>query len=376
MIRLRGFSEQAASPPSSYEVTPLHTSGQLRRIMDRERMRCDRGHSTFCLVTFNFPSCLNVVDQNALASICHQRLRLTDDAGLLTSTRLGIILPETEDHGARIVAEHIIALLPPTMREVRYDVYSYPQTTRPLDRPSVKRQDGRDDDLRQNRAADHLLRADVPTTANGVHSMQSLFTCRLPTWKRAMDVACSSTALLVGLPVLLLVALLIKMTSRGPIFYRQQRDGQAGRRFWIYKFRTMVVNADDLKAQLRSINEQDGPAFKLKNDPRVTPIGRFLRRTCLDEVPQLLNVLKGDMSLVGPRPMCSKEAKECSQWQRRRLDVTPGLTCLWQIRGGTKTTFADWMRMDLRYISSRSFARDVLLIALTIPAIIRRDGVY
>ena len=138
----------------------------------------------------------------------------------------------------------------------------------------------------------------------------------------------------------------------------------------------MVVNADALKADLRKTSEQDGPAFKLKNDPRVTRVGRWLRRTCIDELPQLFNTLKGDMSLVGPRPMCSKEARHCSQWQRRRLDVTPGLTCIWQVHGGTKVSFVEWMRMDLRYIHIRSFWSDMQLIAQTVPSVIRRDGVY
>ena len=127
-----------------------------------------------------------------------------------------------------------------------------------------------------------------------------------------MDIACAGGALVAGMPLLIVVAALVKLTSRGPVFYRQQRDGQGGRKFWIYKFRTMVVNADELKAQLQAINEQDGPAFKLKNDPRVTAIGRILRRTCVDEIPQLFNVLKGEMSLVGPRPCVAKRQENAA----------------------------------------------------------------
>jgi lipopolysaccharide/colanic/teichoic acid biosynthesis glycosyltransferase len=138
----------------------------------------------------------------------------------------------------------------------------------------------------------------------------------------------------------------------------------------------MVVNADALKDSLRANSEQDGPAFKLKNDPRVTPVGRWFRRTCIDELPQLFNVLRGDMTIVGPRPMCSKEARQYEQWQRRRLDVVPGLTCIWQVYGGTKVTFAEWMRMDLRYVRSHSLWGDFRLMFLTVPSVIRRDGVY
>jgi len=206
--------------------------------------------------------------------------------------------------------------------------------------------------------------------------MDSLFVKRLPAWKRAIDIICSLAALVLLAPLFLVAGIVVKLTSHGPIFYSQQRDGHGGWRFNIYKFRTMTVDADAIKSQLLELSEQDGPAFKLKNDPRVTPVGRILRRTCIDELPQLFNVLKGDMTLVGPRPMCSKEATHCSQWQRRRLDVTPGLTCIWQIQTGPKPAFIDWMRMDLRYACSRSLWNDVKLIAMTIPAIIRRDGVY
>jgi len=206
--------------------------------------------------------------------------------------------------------------------------------------------------------------------------MNAFFMQPLPVWKRAIDVVSAFTALMLAAPVMLVCAVIIKLTSPGPILFVQLRDGHCGRKFWIYKLRTMVSNADAMKAELRCLSEQDGPAFKLKNDPRVTRFGRFLRRSCLDELPQLFNVLKGDMTLVGPRPMCSKESRQCSQWQARRLDVTPGLTCTWQLLGCSKVTFSDWMRMDLRYASSQSLLRDLRLIVMTIPSIIRRDGVY
>ncbi len=195
--------------------------------------------------------------------------------------------------------------------------------------------------------------------------------------KRGLDLVAASGAMIVGSPFFLASALAIKVLGgKGPVIFRQVRVGQDGKEITVYKFRTMVVNAEAMKAQLRAVSEQDGPAFKLKNDPRVTRIGRFLRRSCIDELPQLWNVVRGDMSIVGPRPMCSKEASQCAQWERRRLDVTPGLTCIWQVHGGTKVTFTEWMRMDLRYAGSRSLWEDLRLIAQTVPSIIRRDGVY
>jgi lipopolysaccharide/colanic/teichoic acid biosynthesis glycosyltransferase len=335
----------------------LHTEDQMRAILDRERMRSDRGSSRFALLTLTFSRSRGGPDLATLARIFDERLRSTDDAGLLDAGRVGILLPETPADGAWKVAEDLCDLMPPEMRRPQCDVYVYP-----TDRSEATVEQAREDKQVEERRA--------------ARPMQMLFVRRLPASKRAIDVLLAATALALASPLLLVVAVAVKLTSRGPVFFAQQRDGLGGRKFWIYKFRTMVVNADALKAQLRAASEQDGPAFKLKNDPRVTRIGRFLRRTCIDELPQLWNVVRGDMSIVGPRPMCSKEASQCAQWERRRLDVTPGLTCIWQVHGGTKVTFTEWMRMDLRYAGSRTLWEDLRLIAQTVPSIIRRDGVY
>ena len=144
----------------------------------------------------------------------------------------------------------------------------------------------------------------------------------------------------------------------------------------MWKFRTMVANAEAKKADLMALNEQDGPAFKIKRDPRTTAVGRFLRKTSLDELPQLWNVLRGDMSLVGPRPLPCREADGCEPWQRRRLDVVPGLTCIWQVRGRSSVSFADWVRMDVEYIENQSIGADLKLLLLTVPAIVLRKGAH
>jgi lipopolysaccharide/colanic/teichoic acid biosynthesis glycosyltransferase len=136
----------------------------------------------------------------------------------------------------------------------------------------------------------------------------------------------------------------------------------------------MVDDAEDLKHELRQHSEQDGPAFKMSSDPRVTPVGKFLRKTSIDELPQLFNVLKGHMTLVGPRPLPCPESNACSRWQRRRLDVTPGLTCIWQVKGRSKVTFTEWIRMDIRYIRRRSFWQDLKLILQTVPAVLFQRG--
>jgi lipopolysaccharide/colanic/teichoic acid biosynthesis glycosyltransferase len=144
----------------------------------------------------------------------------------------------------------------------------------------------------------------------------------------------------------------------------------------MWKFRTMVADAEARKAALMSLNEQDGPAFKIKRDPRITTVGRFLRSTSLDELPQLWNVLKGDMSLVGPRPLPCSESDRCERWQRRRLEVMPGLTGRWQVQGRSSVSFADWVRMDVRYIENQSLGEDLRLILLTVPALVLRKGAH
>jgi exopolysaccharide biosynthesis polyprenyl glycosylphosphotransferase len=192
--------------------------------------------------------------------------------------------------------------------------------------------------------------------------------------KRLFDIAVSAAALVVLSPLLVVVAVLVKVTSRGPVLFRQERVGLLGRRFHMLKFRSMVQNAEALKPSLLSANEQSGPVFKIKNDPRVTPIGRVLRKYSIDELPQLLNVLRGDMSIVGPRPPLPSEVARYEGWQRRRLSVRPGLTCVWQVSGRSEVSFQDWMLLDMRYIDHWSFARDVGLILRTVPVVLTGRG--
>ena len=158
------------------------------------------------------------------------------------------------------------------------------------------------------------------------------------------------------------------------MFFRQKRSGLGGREFVMVKFRSMATDAEVRKSELMALNEQDGPAFKIKNDPRTTVLGRLFRRTSIDELPQLWNVLRGDMSLVGPRPLPCNETAACQGWLRRRLDVTPGLTCIWQVRGRSKVSFSEWVRMDVQYIRSRSLGGDMKLLLQTVPAVVSRRG--
>jgi exopolysaccharide biosynthesis polyprenyl glycosylphosphotransferase len=193
--------------------------------------------------------------------------------------------------------------------------------------------------------------------------------------KRAMDVSISTALILLLAPLLMLTAALIKLDSRGPVFFVQERIGYHGRRFRCYKFRSMVDNAERLKSDLMPHNEMTGPVFKMRNDPRVTRLGRILRKTSIDELPQLFNVLIGDMSLVGPRPPVPGEVSEYGLGDRRRLSIRPGITCIWQVNGRNAIPFEHWVELDRQYIDNWSLWLDLKILAKTIPAVLRGGGV-
>ena len=193
--------------------------------------------------------------------------------------------------------------------------------------------------------------------------------------KRLLDICVALLALIAACPLLAAIAVAIKLTSHGPVFFLQERLGLGKRRFKICKFRTMVVDAEQRIASLEHLNQSAGPTFKLKGDPRITPIGSFLRKTSLDELPQLLNVLLGDMSLVGPRPLPLRDCGGFSEdWHRRRFSVKPGITCLWQITGRSTIGFDQWMELDMNYIDSWSIWLDLKILCQTIPAVLRGSG--
>jgi len=193
-------------------------------------------------------------------------------------------------------------------------------------------------------------------------------------FKSLLDYIVSATMVIFISPLLLAIAAAVKMTSDGPVFFKQERSGLGGRKFQVLKFRTMVVDAESLRGKLMDANEVDGPVFKIAKDPRITKVGSFLRKTSLDELPQLINVLKGEMSLVGPRPPIPAEVEQYETWQRRRLSMKPGLTCIWQVSGRNNVDFKSWMKMDLAYIDKWSIWLDLKLLCLTIPTVLFGTG--
>ena len=368
MMRLRNiFGWLTSSDWRSAAISSLRNADEMREILERERMRSDRCGTSYSLLTLTLitegvEECVPQLPQ--IASMIHERLRATDEAGMLGPWRIGIALPGTPAMGAWKLADDICASLPADQPRPTCNVYVY--------RGDRTAAEGENDDL------DREL-SEAPTANNGerdVQSMEALFIQPLPAWKRVLDVAVSATALVLAAPLLLVVAAAIKLTSPGPVIFTQQRDTLGGRIFRMYKFRTMTADAEERKDALRAIGEKDGPAFKMVNDPRITPLGKFLRKTSIDELPQLFNVLKGDMTLVGPRAMPCDESNRCQRWQRRRLNVTAGLTCIWQVNGRSKVGFTERMRMDVRYLDQCSLANDLKLIAQTVPAVMRGSGAY
>ena len=194
--------------------------------------------------------------------------------------------------------------------------------------------------------------------------------------KRPVDMILASMALVILSPIMLITALLVKFTSPGPILFKQTRVGKWGEEFKCFKFRSMYIDAEERKAELMALNEADGPVFKMKNDPRITPIGKYIRKLSIDELPQLFNVLQGEMSLVGPRPAVPKEVAQYEYDQLRRLDAIPGITGLQQVSGRSNLDFKRWVELDLEYIAKQSLLKDIEILLKTIPAVLFSRGAY
>ena len=343
------------APPATADEAGLLTAEEFRRSLELERMRADRGGVGFALLAFQpVPETCGADCHLELARSLKRRLRATDVAGYLDDGRLAALLPATHDLGAHILANHVREALDVEEADLPYEIFLYPQHgPAPFAPP----------------ATSAAVPADVLPEIEP-QSVDCWFVQPLPMWKRLLDIVGAAAGLVVLAPIILCAGIAIKLTSPGPVFFAQKRTGLGGKVFTMYKLRTMRVDAEALKQKLRVLSEQDGPAFKMKNDPRVTPLGRYLRRSCIDELPQLWNVLKGDMSLVGPRPLPCEEAGKCLGWQQRRLHVTPGLTCIWQVRGPEPVPFSEWMRMDLRYVQTNRPVVDLSLIWRTLVAVI------
>ncbi|WP_197529157.1 sugar transferase [Aeoliella mucimassa] len=342
---------------SAYRGPQVLTAEEFQHAAICERMRVDRNGSVLSVLTIALPARrASARDCKQFLAMLAERLRLTDTVGALADGRFGVLLPDTPESGAWKVAADLCDPFVPGNDRPHCEVVVYP------------------DDQRDNEGFPAPEDSVSGISFSETPSSDAFFALRVSPWKRLFDIVGASAGLVLTSPLIAGAALAVKLTSPGAAFFLQEREGLGGKRFQILKLRTMRSDAESFKDDLRMHSEQDGPAFKMTNDPRVTWVGKWLRKTSIDELPQLWNVLRGEMSLVGPRPLPTQESQECCSWQRQRLQVLPGLTCIWQIRGRNVVSFEEWIRMDLRYIRRRSLWYDLQLVLATVPAIVFSKG--
>jgi lipopolysaccharide/colanic/teichoic acid biosynthesis glycosyltransferase len=356
------------------------SSRDFSSIIHRERDRSDRTGQGFSLVVFEVGNGRNRSDSvRNLVPILTHRVRSTDAIGWFEDGRIGVILPHTTTGSAWMFVANVRNAFngnaPPECV-----VYAYPSSWIPGD-GEFPPQDSRS---RRKMPGPEEIDASVSRSSclppadrtRPIDALEPDVLFQIPLWKRAIDIAGSVLALILLSPLLLVVPILIKIVSPGPALFRQDRVGYRGKMFTMWKFRTMYVNADATphRHYVQGLINNENSMTKLDNgkDRRIIPFGNLLRATGIDELPQLINVFLGDMSLVGPRPCLSYEVQEYSHWQMRRFDAVPGLTGLWQVSGKNLTTFKEMMRLDIGYAKKRAFLLDMIIFLKTIPAIVRQ----
>jgi exopolysaccharide production protein ExoY len=335
----------------------IEDKNEFQKMVERERARADRMGHHFSVIFFDLvKSTKSTCDMETIAALIRKRIRVYDESCSVDGSRIAVLLPYTGYAQASSVANNIISTITPGEASLTYSIMSYP------------------DNWIKN--GDKKNAAPIDVWADASHQLVEKLNMQvmpLPAWKRLMDIMGAFFGLLMLSPVLLLLAIFIKMVSPGPVLFKQERIGFLGKKFGCYKFRTMHLNSSCAvhNSHLNNLINSDGPMHKLdKVDSRIIPFGRIIRMTGLDELSQLFNVLRGDMSLIGPRPCIPYEADEFKLWQRKRFDVVPGITGLWQVNGKNRTSFTDMMRYDISYAYKRNFYLDTAILLKTIPAII------
>jgi lipopolysaccharide/colanic/teichoic acid biosynthesis glycosyltransferase len=351
----------------------IHSSETLRRILERERARTDRTGLQFSFVEVDpIPDGpVDAGDLEPLADILSRRIRATDVVGMFGERSLGVILHATPVEGAWEFVNNVRREITNGGREPLCKVYTYPTSWGSFGQTTGDPPTG------SSEAGGRPVPSgpeNPPGNGNGektFHRMEEIFGSPLPAWKRTLDVMIASVGLTLLSPLFLLIATAIRIVSPGPAFFRQKRVGHRGNLFNLWKFRTMHPGNEDAvhRHHLQELIRGSQPMAKLDSggDTRIIPFGKILRRACIDELPQLLNVLKGDMTLVGPRPCLPYEAEEFLPWHSRRFDSVPGLTGLWQVSGKNRTTFKEMIRLDIAYSRTISPWLDIKIMAKTLP---------
>lgn len=347
-------------------------------IIKEERYRADRYYSVFSLIVFDFDMYDGLPEKiDQIARTIQRRKRQIDRFGWIGYRQLGLILPHTPQSGAEKLARYLSHDLVWDQVRPGVRIFSYP-----LDwLPEFFKNDKNSDAVKPKKPDDRTTVHSKPNNTNVTDSVESLSTLffsvyppSLPRWKRHFDLIFSILFLFMFFPVMVLTALYIKTISAGPVFFKQERIGYLGKPFLLWKFRTMKMfsktNQHHQHVSRLIHSEESMTKLDEKNDPRIIPMGRFLRNFGIDELPQIFNVIRGEMSLIGPRPALAYEVKEYQSWHNKRLEVLPGLTGLWQVSGKNETTFKKMVRLDIDYSRRMSICRDLKIMFLTIPALL------
>ncbi len=350
-------------PPGTYQsCTNIKSFNEFQKAIVRERYLSDRNNHGFSLVKFsvNECDCTQCISFDRLAEYISNRKREVDIMGWHgnESYEMSVLLPDTDNAGAKTFTKHIANDLNLSPSCVNFNISTYPSDNW--------------SDFKNPAPASEISYSSITDDAYSTVVMDA----DLPLWKRSLDIFGSFAGLMILAPLFAAVALLIKIVSPGPVFFTQTRVGRFGKTFQFYKFRTMHHNNDDsvhasyLKELIHSDEDDEKPMLKIQNDNRIIPFGNVLRKSCIDELPQLFNVLKGEMSLVGPRPCIPYEAKEYLRWHARRFDVIPGMTGRWQVNGKNKTTFKEMIRLDIQYALNATLWSDLAILFKTPFAIL------
>jgi lipopolysaccharide/colanic/teichoic acid biosynthesis glycosyltransferase len=329
----------------------INTPEQFHMVLKCERFRCDRINKEFSLVVFNVKENKRfLLTTKDFVDLLKSKTRDYDEIGWFDENHIALLLPETSRETAQKVINKISLAMEQSNSIPDFSIFSYPSINKEYKAP-----------VNNN----HNIDINIAIADGYV----------IPLWKRAFDIVFSLSILTFVSPLLLLTAAFIKVVSPGPVFFRQQRVGQSGKIFNLLKLRTMKVNNDDsvhreyLKKLIKCDGSSELPMVKLMDDKRIIMFGKIIRKTCIDELPQFINVLLGDMSIVGPRPCIPYEAEEFLHWHKRRFDIIPGITGLWQVSGKNDTTFKEMIRLDIEYSVRRSFLMDLKIIIKT-PGVI------
>lgn len=368
-----GIVSPFSKTPRARAIGSIRSFEDFRDILERERARAERTGQEFSVVVFDArrQNGAGVACLKDLAHALASRVRASDEIGWFSDTSIGVALPATSAEGAWKFADDVSTRADSSAPSLDRTVYTYPTKW-------IKSGDSPEDSDRLTRSSADPGPEGSSLMRDGGRSIEPLdkvLTRGIPAWKRALDIAGSLAALVLFSPVFLAVSVFIKIVSPGPVFYKQNRVGYLGKTFTFWKFRTMHIDNDATGHQnyLSSLIHGDAPMTKLDadRDPRIIRCGRFMRQSCLDELPQFINVLLGDMSLVGPRPCLTYEADEYLAWHARRFDSVPGMTGLWQVSGKNKLTFKQMIRFDIQYARTMSPWLDVTILMRTVPAIVK-----